>query len=651
MLEQIIPILLAVFGLSVLIFVHELGHLIAAIRCNMEVESFGIGFGRPIFSFVYRKIRFNLCWIPFGGYVKIVGMESGSELVDTKKRTFFTAKPYQRLKVAIAGPLANILFTFCILCSIWALGGRDKTYSSITNRVGWIDPASELYLKGVRPGDKIISYAGREISSSQDHIQAAMTNGSTVQVQFENLGTYIKPAKRVSCTISPYQVPKAQEGLLTTGVSSPASFVVWNPSISSGLDGSKLSIPSSLLSGIKPFDRIIWIDNVSIFSLDELKEVLHDEALLCTIQRSGEESRGVRQVRVPRIKIADLKLPSEVKGELSDWQYMAGLQGSKFGDLWSIPYNISLDGVIEHALSPIDSLVQYSKYQIDTLNPGDRIVAVNGEPIQHAYEVFAKTQEHKALIIVERDRDAVRSLDPKESLFAKSFPNFEAADASFTAPYGSRAFYDLITSIGTTASEKNVLMPSKKSIGRDMSLVVLDPLTLIDREDFLNHVRGVSQKETRESPGTHNSEYVLGLFGVVDSSFSYNPGPVSLIVKSAKDVAYTLSALVTGDLSPKWMAGPIGIVDSMQHQMVVSGYTESFFWLSMLSMNLAILNLLPLPALDGGYILLSLVEMITGIKPSITTLEKVVFPFVILLIGLFIYLTYNDILRLLLRFF
>ncbi len=674
MLEQIIPIILAVFGLSVLIFVHELGHLIAAMRSNMEVESFGIGFGKPILSFIYKGIRFNLCWIPFGGYVKIVGMDSISQSSDPKKRTFFTATPYQRLKVAFAGPLANIVFALLLFCCIWATGGREKSYSTVTSRVGWIDPSSELYAKGVRPGDRIVAYSGREIRSSQDHLQAAMTGGQAIPVDFETLATYTAPPKRISCVISPYQLPKGPEGLMTTGVLSPASFVVWNPYLVHDKNGVKFSMPSAVESGIKPYDRIVWVDNVPIFSLEQLQEVMNDEAVFITIQRHGEESQGVRQVRIPRLKVSDMKITSEVRGELSDWQYMVSLQGRKNSDLWFIPYNLSPECVVEHPLPLIDSSVKTAKYQIDTLLPGDQIIAVQGERIHHASELLVKIQQKKAVLIVERS-DKGKKSQKSSSIFSRDFSDFETADYAFVQPYGSNSLYELVKIIGTPLLEKtdpsSSSYPGEKSIDDSTSLIVLPSFPLVDRNRFIQYVRQEAQQieeqkiisSPREpqnqaqdskpasevSEKDSSSQYVLGLFGVTDSFFAYNPNPLTMIVRSAEDVAHTLSALVTGTLSPKWMAGPVGIVDSIQYQMTSGGLKEGLFWLSILSINLALLNLLPLPALDGGYILLSLFEMATGIRPSIATLEKIVFPFILLLVGLFLYLTYNDIIRLIMR--
>jgi len=75
------------------------------------------------------------------------------------------------------------------------------------------------------------------------------------------------------------------------------------------------------------------------------------------------------------------------------------------------------------------------------------------------------------------------------------------------------------------------------------------------------------------------------------------------------------------------------------------GIKEAIFWLGAISLNLGILNLLPIPVLDGGSIVLSFLEMITGRKLHPKTLERLILPFAFLLIAFFIFLTYQDLSR------
>src|SRR3990172_11743791 len=102
------------------------------------------------------------------------------------------------------------------------------------------------------------------------------------------------------------------------------------------------------------------------------------------------------------------------------------------------------------------------------------------------------------------------------------------------------------------------------------------------------------------------------MLGIVlqDRLVTYNPSPFSMFFSVFKETYRTLVAVVTGVLSPKWLAGPGGIVQVMQYGWSL-GVKEALFWLSMISLNLGIINLLPVPVLDGGHICFAIWESIT----------------------------------------
>ena len=100
-------------GLAALIFVHELGHFLAARKCGVIVEKFALGFGPKIFGFTKGDTEYLIAAIPLGGYVKMKGEEVGEEGTD-EKGSFAAALVGHRLAIAFAGPLFNILFAIII---------------------------------------------------------------------------------------------------------------------------------------------------------------------------------------------------------------------------------------------------------------------------------------------------------------------------------------------------------------------------------------------------------------------------------------------------------------------------------------------------------------------------------------------------------
>ena len=134
---------------------NELGHYWMARRVGMRVETFSIGFGRPIVHWMRDGVRWQIGWLLFGGYVKISGqeIEKGVDPYSVPDG-FFGKSPWARIKVAAMGPIVNIVFAIILFAALWGLGGRTKHFSEFTHIIGWVDPHSELYAQGVRPAMK-----------------------------------------------------------------------------------------------------------------------------------------------------------------------------------------------------------------------------------------------------------------------------------------------------------------------------------------------------------------------------------------------------------------------------------------------------------------------------------------------------------------
>jgi regulator of sigma E protease len=139
-------------------------------------------------------------------------------------------------------------------------------------------------------------------------------------------------------------------------------------------------------------------------------------------------------------------------------------------------------------------------------------------------------------------------------------------------------------------------------------------------------------------------QMMLGLF-LKDREVMYNPNPFQQFKEMLQDTWRTLSSLVTGSLSPKYTMGPIGIVTVMQSSWFY-GAKEAIYWMALISLNLGIMNLLPIPVLDGGHIVFSLWEMIFRRRIPAKVMERLVIPFVGLLLAFFIFVTFHDISRL-----
>src|SRR5277367_1809379 len=169
MMFSFLYVVLAAFGLGLLIFIHEYGHYWMARRQGMTIEAFSIGFGKPFYSWESNGVKWQLCWLPFGGYVRIAGMEKKGNLEPYQiPDGFYGKKPWARIQVAAIGPIVNLAFAFLAFCILWMTGGREKSFSEFTHVIGWVDPCSGLYQADVRSGDAIADLNGRPFRSFQD---------------------------------------------------------------------------------------------------------------------------------------------------------------------------------------------------------------------------------------------------------------------------------------------------------------------------------------------------------------------------------------------------------------------------------------------------------------------------------------------------
>lgn len=627
MIFSLTYLILAILGLSVLIFIHEFGHYLMARRVGMRVETFSIGFGRPIFSWMHDGVRWQVCWLLFGGYVKIAGTEGETDQeIYNVPGGFFNKSPWDRIKVALMGPVFNLVLAFLIFALIWSWGGRQETFSKFTAKIGWVDPHSELYSLGVRPGDEISAYNERPYENSNDHLYAPTTQPEGLLVKGFKVDYDTGQKIPFEYNIVPYSLPGASDKeILTAGILKPANYIILSPKS----PGTEPLMEASPLknSGIKEGDRVYWIDGERVFSIAQLNHLLNDGKALLTIQRGDQRFLA----RVPRMLVQEFKLDPDFREELIDWQYEAQLNGTKIGQLYAIPYNLTNDAVVENTLKFIDKEKEQEIFQkhpfsnLDApLKEGDKIVAVDGTPIKHSYQLLYQIQTHHVLVVVERDPALAEAVV------------WNDADRFFDHEVYADNLRKIIAAIGAQAP-----------INQAGNLYLLNPIVPIKLGDWIaaaeQHTTVASEPEHTPAvteKNEANDQLVLGML-LQDRKVQFNPSPIEQFWQVNDQIWRMLGALFSGSMNLRFMAGPVGIVKIVQEQWML-GFNDALYWLGVISLNLGILNLLPIPVLDGGTILFCLVEITCNRRLHPKVLEKAIIPFAILLIGIFLYITYYD---------
>ena len=168
----IIPFL---FVLTIIVFIHELGHFLVARWCGIKVLVFSIGFGPELVGFNDRHgTRWKISAIPLGGYVKFFGDENAASVPDAnaiaamnadERRVSFCHKSVgARAAVVAAGPIANFLLAIAIFATIFTIYGKQD----IPARVARVDAGSAAEAAGFQAGDLILSIDGSRIENFRD---------------------------------------------------------------------------------------------------------------------------------------------------------------------------------------------------------------------------------------------------------------------------------------------------------------------------------------------------------------------------------------------------------------------------------------------------------------------------------------------------
>ncbi len=184
--DNLVPFLII---LTVLVFVHELGHYLVARRNGVRVEVFSVGFGKELWGWTDRLgTRWRLSLVPIGGYVKFFGepgvgdtVEEGAGLMSPEERavSFHAKRVGQRFAIVLAGPAANFLFAFVLLVGLFATVGQPFTTPDVTT----VLPGSAAEEAGFRPGDRIVRIDDTEIERFEQ-MQAiiGMSAGRTLTI-------------------------------------------------------------------------------------------------------------------------------------------------------------------------------------------------------------------------------------------------------------------------------------------------------------------------------------------------------------------------------------------------------------------------------------------------------------------------------------
>jgi len=218
--EFIIQLAQFIGGLAILIFIHELGHFLAARLLKVEVEEFGIGFPpRLVTLFRAGGTNFSLNWIPLGGFVRLKG-ENDPEVPGG----LAAANPWTRLGVLFAGPLMNIALGIILsVILFYNLGEPDRV------QIASVASGSPAQTSGLQANDIILSVNGEQIRSTEELHNAIYANlGKSIAVG------YLRGDQTGEVTLVPRDPPPA-DGAIGIEMSQLIQPTTWGRAVPLGL--------------------------------------------------------------------------------------------------------------------------------------------------------------------------------------------------------------------------------------------------------------------------------------------------------------------------------------------------------------------------------------------------------------------------------
>ncbi len=670
------PLVGLLVGFGFLIFIHELGHHVVAKLVGIKVTQFAVGFGHSVVAWrkgiglrkgsteqEYQKrlddgadpesmgeTEYRLNWMPLGGYVKMLGQEDLNPDADSEDERSFTRKPvWARACVISAGVIMNLIFgvVFFVIAFMSgvefppALVGGVQPGSPAATSYASGHEGDETYL-GLRAGDRVTMIDGVKTTDFADvAVNAALAKGGqTIEMTIDRDGA----SGPLLYNIAPKKDPKS--GLLTLGIGRPVSLTVRTP-------GKGRSLPALIAdAGVKPDMVATHVGKRPIQRYDQLEQAIIAAAGEPVEVRFSDAAGSKPSVRITvaakPILTSETNAPPNLLGLVPATQIQgvspkspaqaggveAGDVLAKIGDTpWptvdqvkdvvaaspnrAIPITVLRDGQ-KIDLAPITpgrnkrlgvmlaeatSIPVVSQTTADSpmgtlnLNHGSRILSINGQAVSS----YSEMQRLLAGLV-----DAT--------------PESDKGTESAQQPIEISVGYQL--NLAETA-------PAVGSIAVDPNLIAgigwADPLA--------SAAGGLPVFEMLLVPVTTSSPLDATMMGLHKTR------------QFMLQTYVTLGRLVQGTVKPKHLRGPVGITDEGT-RFAKQGYPYLMFFLGLISVNLAVINFLPLPIVDGGLMVLLMIEKLKGSPVRAEIQAAITYVGLAVIGGIFLITLFYDVVRL-----
>lgn len=664
-------------GLGLVIFFHELGHFAVAKWCGVHVERFSIGIGPIIWSRQKGETEYALSALPFGGYVKMLGQDDmdpnqmTSDEIAENPRSYSAKKVWQRMLIISAGVVMNVITGFMFFAIAFRFGVID-----MKPVVGAVNSGAPAWEAGILPDDRILSINGDEILNFSEIQHAVVLSSGDISITVQH------PDGTEFQTVI---APKRGKTVRSIGVEPGLSLKI-RDELPDGETILLRGLPAwSVSPTFQPGDRVTTVNGepvTTVAQLTRLSAKYASEDLKYTVERqSSSKTTDEDQIS----STVEIVVPPQKMRSLGLWMAIGPVKSIRTG---SIAESAGLK--VNDKITQVDDLV----------------VGIDIDPLRLP-NYFADHAGSVVKVTVERSGDSGGEKNEVLEITPDDQPGWSEIPRSLTAPLPIPAIgaaYHVQPRIkkvieGSEASatseqkafaenQKIVKVqlehPDPKNITADALGDATQPTFVIDLEnpksdseepEEVNWAAVFYQIQSVPDRNVHifvgdgpaggkgfsrtlkqkvaEEDWYLPIRGIrywepqteLRKADSWGQA-ISMGVRhtrnSAINICLTLRSLFRGDLSPRSLSGPVGIVN-IGYKVADQGTTDLILFLGFLSINLAVLNFLPIPVLDGGHMVFLIWEGVTRRKPSPKVIGWAHAAGLMFIILLFVFVLYLDI--------
>lgn len=697
----ILSILLLVFGFGFVIFWHELGHFLAAKWAGVKVEQFAVGFGQALLSYrkglgvrigtstaefearvqrhiderrdsglrlkeatgsatpdeAYRaaqelrisETEYRLNWIPLGGYVKMLGQDDLNPNAQVSDPRAYNNKSIgKRMVIVSAGVIMNVILAAVGFCVLFMIG-----FNAPPAIVGEVLPGSPAQQAGLKPGDRIVRFDG---AATHDFTKVRL--GVALADPTETVPVVVRrlvdgQVKELTLQVRPVTGTREPGKFLSLGISPAAALQAPEEPITVPSQNVSQLLPAEMLA-LKPGDRIVAINGrpvpeesspeqrnrerapaVGLALLDEALQQSQGRPLTLTVRGSDGQSRDIR-VRPqfvppfaadsisfagmePRVMIEMIEPSSSAAGKLLPGDVVLSVRHVQTGDPLSLPTDSQLRQLILAAGQSGNAIAIEVERDGAPMAPIELTPSTKIDGGQRGLGVVLGTDEaHPVIAGVHQGSPAEKAGVP------------QGATIVSIAGEPVASWHDVRRIIAGADPSAPLALVVRTDAGERRFELPLAPEHVADARNIRYRHQLPLAMLTEERTTTNPLQ--AAWWGVLETR--------DMIAQ----FYLTLQRIGQGSVAAKNIMGPVGIFQ--QGSAFAERGTDWLLWfLSMISANLAVVNFLPIPIVDGGLFLFLIIEKLQGrpVSPRVQSIAQVVG--LALILSIFLFATYHDIRR------